>query len=98
MDIYGSLRKLTKIVFPTNSGTKNVELQAANQTGSDPVVVSIPDIGDSAGTLVEVDATQTLTGKTIDGDNNTVQDLPVTAIKTVLADANKVLVRNASGI
>jgi hypothetical protein len=98
MDVFGSLRKLTKIVFPTNSGAKNVELQAANQTGSDPIVVSIPDVGDSTGTLVEIDASQTLTNKTIDGDNNTVQDLPVTAIKTVLADANKALVRNASGV
>lgn len=98
MDVFGSLRKLTKIVFPTNSGAKNVELQAANQTGAGTIVVSIPDVGDTAGTLVEIDATQTLTNKTIDGDVNTVQDLPVTAIKTVLGDANKALVRDASGI
>ena len=98
MDVFGSLRKLTKIVFPTNSGAKNVELQAANQTGAGTIVVSIPDVGDTAGTLVELDASQTLTNKTIDGDVNTVQDLPVTAIKTVLADANKALVRDASGI
>jgi hypothetical protein len=98
MDVFGSLRKLTKIVFPTNSGAKNVELQAANQTGAGTIVVSIPDVGDTAGTLVEIDATQTLTNKTIDGDVNTVQDLPVTAIKTVLGDANKALVRDAAGI
>jgi hypothetical protein len=98
MDVFGSLRKLTKIVFPTNSGAKNVELQASNQTGASPVVFSLPDAGDSTGTLVELNASQTLTGKTIDGDDNTVQDLPVTAIKTVLADANKALVRDASGI
>ena len=42
--------------------------------------------------------TATLTNKTIDGDTNTVQDLPLTAIKTVLADASKFIVRDASGI
>ena len=40
----------------------------------------------------------TLTNKTIDGDNNTVQDLALTSLKTVLADANKVIRRDASGI
>lgn len=41
---------------------------------------------------------QILTTKTIDGDSNTVQDLPLTSIKTVVGDANKVLQRDASGI
>lgn len=42
--------------------------------------------------------TQTLTGKTIDGDDNTVQDLPITALKTNLTDASKFMVRDASGV
>jgi hypothetical protein len=40
----------------------------------------------------------TLTNKTIDGDDNTVQDLPLTALKTNLTDASKFIVRDASGI
>ncbi len=48
--------------------------------------------------ILTTDATQVLTGKTLDGDDNTVQDLPITSIKTVLADANKVLRRDASGV
>lgn len=51
-----------------------------------------------AGNLVTTDGTQTVTNKTIDGDNNTVQDLAITSLKTELADANKVLRRDASGV
>lgn len=47
--------------------------------------------------LVTVGATQTLTGKTIDGDNNTVQDLPITSLKTIAGNANKLLSFDGSG-
>lgn len=39
-----------------------------------------------------------MAGATIDGDDNTVQDLPLTALKTVLGDATEVLRRDSSGI
>lgn len=42
--------------------------------------------------------TATLTNKTIDDDNNTIQNIALTGLKTVLADASKFLVRDASGI
>ena len=42
--------------------------------------------------------TETLTNKTIDGDDNTVQDLPVTSLKTVVGNANKVVTFNGSGV
>jgi hypothetical protein len=51
-----------------------------------------------SGAFVGTTDTQTLSGKSIDGDNNTVTDLPLTAIKTVLADASKVLQRDISGV
>lgn len=39
-----------------------------------------------------------IAGATIDGDDNTVQDLPLSSIKTVISDANHVLRRNSSGV
>lgn len=41
---------------------------------------------------------QTLTNKTIDGDDNTVQDLPITSIKTVIGNATKFLSFDGSGV
>jgi hypothetical protein len=54
--------------------------------------------GTTASPVVTEAHSATLTNKTIDGDNNTVQDLALTSLKTVLADANKVIRRDASGI
>lgn len=73
------------------AGTKTtvVAIQTSNRT------ITLPDASD---TLVGKATTDIFTNKTIDGDTNTVQDLPITAIKTVLGDANKVLRRDASGI
>ncbi len=54
--------------------------------------------GITGGQVVTTSDAQTLTNKTIDGDDNTVQDLALTTLKTVLADANKFIARDASGI
>ena len=54
--------------------------------------------GTSTSPVVTETHSAILTNKTIDGDNNTVQDLALTSLKTVLADANKVIRRDASGI
>jgi hypothetical protein len=48
--------------------------------------------------IVTLDSSDTLTNKTIDGDTNTVQDLALSSLKTVLGDANKVVRRDVSGI
>ena len=56
------------------------------------------DIQTQLNNAVTASSTNTLTNKTIDGDNNTVQDLALTSLKTNLTDANKFLVRDGSGI
>lgn len=47
---------------------------------------------------IDSDAVQTLTNKTIDGDDNTLLDISLTSLKTVLADAGNFIVRNGSGV
>lgn len=63
-------------------------------TGADNSSVTFP----STGVIVTRDATETLTNKTIDGDDNILQDISISSLKTVLADANKVILRDASGV
>ena len=48
-------------------------------------------------TLVSEDQTQTLTGKSMDGDDNTFSDIGITSLKTELADADKFIERDATG-
>ncbi len=68
--------------------TTIVATQTANRT------VNLPN---ASTTLIGTDTTDTLTNKTIDGDTNTVQDLPLSSLKTLLADADQMIVRNGSG-
>jgi hypothetical protein len=49
-------------------------------------------------TIMTPSSTDTLTNKTIDGDDNTLQDISLPSLKTVLADADKVIRRDASGV
>lgn len=49
------------------------------------------------GTFAYLDDTQIFTNKTIDGDDNTVQDLALSSLKTVGANTNRVLTRDGSG-
>lgn len=101
MKIFGTISEIVKVVFRL-SGGKEVKLDAAAQSGlSTDRTFRLPDANTSAspwvGTLVEVDLPQTLTYKTIDGDVNTLQDVGIGSLKTVLADADKALVRDAAG-
>jgi hypothetical protein len=58
--------------------------------------VTIP--GDANVTLVGADTAQTLTNKTIDGDDNTLQDIALSAIKTVGGNVLRFITRNGSGV
>ncbi|PCI45882.1 MAG: hypothetical protein COB41_00390 [Proteobacteria bacterium] len=48
-------------------------------------------------TLVSEDQSQTLTNKSMDGDDNTFSDIGITSLKTELADADKFVERDATG-
>ena len=102
MKIWGSITELVKVVF--RSGGRETKLDSATQTGSQTdVTFRLPDLVNNTGSpviavLVEKDLAQVLTNKTIDGDVNTIQDVGLGSLKTVLADADKALVRDASGV
>lgn len=84
-------KKLAILVSPsstTNTTTTVTATQTANRD------ISLPDASD---TLVGRATTDTLTNKTIDGDNNTITDISSSSFKPVLADANNFLVRDGSG-
>lgn len=51
--------------------------------------VPVATISSPTGTIVDTTSAQTITNKTIDGDTNTVQDLAVTSIKTLIGNADK---------
>lgn len=81
-----------------NNGSGNLSSEAAlaksrGGTGADNSSVTFP----STGVVVTEAGSETLTNKTIDGDDNTVQDLPVTALKTVIGQASTFLSFNGSG-
>lgn len=74
-------------------GSTPVKLLAGPNVAS--ITLTLPTATD---TLVGRATSDTLTNKTIDGDNNTLSDIAITSLKTVLADANKLLARDGSGV
>lgn len=88
----------------TISGLANANIDAAaaidaTKLGNGDVDnTELSKLNGLSGSITTDSNSQTLTNKTIDGDANTVQDLAITSLKTVLGDANKVLRRDASGV
>jgi len=67
------------IIDDTDDG---ITITSADQTHASPVA-TIPNIGDAADTFVMADTAQTLTNKTIDGDDNTLSDIATSSLKSV---------------
>jgi len=63
------------VISTADATAQAVTLTVADQTAG-ASSVTIPDLANSADTLVVAALAQVLTNKTIDGDDNTVQDLP----------------------
>jgi hypothetical protein len=96
MKLFGSLRELVAAVFRSDS--QEITLRPNQSTTYTAARdVQLPP-GDTDHSLVSASSTQVLTNKTLDGDDNTVQDLALTSLKTVLGDAGKILARDVSGI
>lgn len=103
MDLWGIIKGL--LVQEETDRTKqlSVEVDSAATTATRTTIKSaqtadrtlnLPDADD---TLVGKATTDTLTNKTIDGDDNTIQDVSITSLKTEIADAGKFIERDGSG-
>jgi len=95
MKLYGSLERLVSILFRKNG--QDITLRPNQSTTYTAARDAQLPAGDADHVLVSRTSTDTLTNKTIDGDDNTVQDLALGSLKTLLADADKVIRRDASG-
>ena len=93
--LFGSLAELVKLTFRKDN--QEVDLEPNQSTTYTAARDFELPPGDSDQILVSADSTQTLTNKTIDGDDNTIQDLAESSLKTVLANASKFLTRDGAG-
>ncbi len=79
----------TSGIFSLTPSTFNPKLIASGTAD-----ITLPAATSSLATLA---LSEIFTNKTIDGDDNTIQDIGIASLKTVLADANKAIVRNGAG-
>lgn len=90
-------------VVDASDPTIIIKLDAAGTTGTSTTLLSsqttdkILTLPNATDTLVARETTEELKNKTIDGDLNTIQDVGISSLKTVLADANKFIARDATG-
>lgn len=93
MKIFGSIQELVELVYRKGSNTVTLKPNTAQATN---VTVSLPLLTGND-TVVTDTSTSTLSNKSVSGDTNTLSNIAITSLKTVLTDANKVILRDGSG-
>lgn len=88
-----TINNASSFVIKRNSGSVFLQFLSGNWVTISSFSKDILS-GDVVGTI----DSQTLTNKTIDGDNNTLTDISISSLKTVLGDASKFIGRDSSGI
>ena len=95
MKIFGSISRLVSILFRKDS--QDITLRPNQST----TYTAARDIqlpaGDADQELVGKSATQTLSNKSMSGDENTFSNVSISSLKTALADADKALLRDVAG-
>lgn len=95
MKIFGSISRLVSILFRKDS--QDITLrpnQSTTYTTSRDIQLPV---GDADHELVGKAATQTLTNKSMSGDDNTFSNIGISSLKTQFSDADKVILRDVSG-
>lgn len=95
MKLFGSITELFTAKWRKNGFEITLRPNTGTTYTADRIIDGPP--GDTAHVLVSETATQTLTSKSIDGDTNTISDLAVASLKTVIGQANKFLTFDGSG-
>lgn len=96
MKLFGKLAELSKILFRQNGQEISLDSNTSTTYTADREIELPP--GDQDSILVGENNTQTLTNKTIDGDDNTISDISISSLKTVAGDADKVIRRDNAGV
>lgn len=81
---------LTASTVPYLDSSKKLQSSSATDT-------QLGYLANATSNLCGINQSCILQNKTLDGDLNTIEDLSLTSLKTVLGDASNFLVRNASG-
>lgn len=95
MKWFGSVTELVAAVFRKNS--QSITLRP-NQTTTYTAArdIQLPEQNSDA-VLISRNSVDTLTGKSIDGDTNTLSDIGITSLKTEAGDANEIIRRDNTG-
>ncbi len=95
MKIFGSISRLVSIIF-RKDGQDVTFRPNQSTTYTAARDIQLP-VGDANHELVGTAASQTLSNKSMSGDDNTFSNIGISSLKTALSDADKLLLRDVSG-